>query len=109
MQSQKRPSGMFDRYLQDDSSSGHYERYESEDADYAMGDDLTDEAEPMPVDEDESEPKVAKPGMMHAQHMKMMLTMIHLMQEMTGMFSEMLKSTPKKHTKPDESEDATER
>ena len=98
MQSQKRPSGMFDRYLQDDSSSGHYRRYEPEDA---TDDDLTDEAEPMPVDEDESEPKTA----MHAQHMKMMLTMIHLMQEMTGMFSEMLKSTPKKHAPKDDAED----
>ena len=99
MQSQKRPSGMFDRYLQDDSSSGHYERYGSEDAD----DDLTDEAEPMPAKDDEAEPK---PGMMHAKHMVMVGEMMHLLQEMLGMFSEMLKSAPKKHKKPaDESED----
>lgn len=105
MQSQRHPSGMFDKYLQDDSSSGHYQRYESEDDD--MGDDLTDEAESMPADGEESEPsEKPAPGMMHAKHMKMMLTMMEMMQEMVGMFSEMLKSVPKGHKKPaDDSED----
>ena len=103
MQSQRHPSGMFDQYLQDDSSSGHYERYEPAESDH---DDLTDEAEPMPADQDDAVPaKAPKQGMLPAQHMKMMLTMMQMMQEMAGMFSEMLKSAPKKHKPADESED----
>ena len=87
MQSQKHPSGMFDKYLQDDSSSGQYQRYEDDTPD---DDELTDEAEPI---EDEAEPK---PDGMHEKHMEMMCEMIHMMTEMMGMFSKMLKSAPKK-------------
>ena len=90
MQSQRHPSGMFDQYLQDDSSSGHYERYEPAESDH---DDLTDEAEPMPADRDDEVPaKAPKQGMLPAQHMKMMLSMMEMMQEMVGMFSALLKS-----------------
>ena len=94
MQSQRHPSGMFDQYLQDDSSSGQYQRYDEAE------DDLTDEAEPMPADGDD------EAGLMHAKHMEMMCEMMHMMQEMLGMFSNMLKSAPKQHKEPvDESED----
>ena len=101
MQSQRHPSGMFDQYLQDDSSSGQYQRYDEAE------DDLTDEAEPMPADGDESKPTATmKPGLMHAKHMEMMCEMMHMMQEMLGMFSNMLKSAPKQHKEPvNESED----
>ena len=87
MQSQKRPAGMFDKYLKDDSSSGHYVRYDEGDL---SDEDLAETAEPI---EDESEDK---PDAMHAKHMAMMHEMFRMMSEMIGMFSKMLKSAPKK-------------
>ena len=107
MQSQRHPSGMFDQYLQDDSSSGQYQRYDSDASDYEAEDDLTNEAESMPADGDESKSTAAmKPGLMHAKHMEMMCEMMHMMQEMLGMFSNMLQSAPKQHKEPvDKSED----
>ena len=87
MQSQKRPSGMFDKYLKDDSSSGHYVRYEEGDL---SDEDLAETAEPV---EDEPE---EKPDGMHEKHMEMMHEMLHMMSAMMGMFSKMLKSAPKK-------------
>ena len=102
MQSQRHPSGMFDKYLQDDSSSKQYQRFEpAEDKD-----DLTDEATPMPADAEDEEPKedAPKKGMLPAQHLKMMLSMMEMMQEMVGMFSALLKSKPARKAEKSEDE-----
>ena len=101
MQSQKRPAGMFDKYLQDDSSSGQYQRYEEDTPD---DEELTDEAEP--IEEDESS-EAWMPSKYEAMHHEMM----HLMSAMhaiMGMFSEMMKSNTHKGKKPKKSEDDSE-
>lgn len=95
MQRQRHPSGMFDKYLQDDSSSQQYQRYEDESK--PDDEDVTDEAEPIKDD--------PKPGMLPTQHMKMMLTMMEMMQEMMGMFSAMLKSKKPAKKSVEKSED----
>ena len=87
MQSQKRPSGMFDQYLQDDSSSGQYQRYEDGEPD---DEELTDEAEPMEA-EDAPEKDAPMP------HAAMMKDIMQLLRAMTGMLTALLKE--QKHAK----------
>ena len=101
MQSQKRPAGMFDKYLKDDSSSGHYVRYEEGDL---SDEDLAETAEPIEEDESSEEWIPSKYEAMHHEMMHLMSAMHAIM----GMFSEMMNSNKHKGKKTKKSEDDSE-
>ena len=91
-------NGMFDKYLKGDKQFPEGTRELKPDE--AMDD-------PEPEQRPEDEPEEAKDGM-HNKHMEMMCQMIHMMTEMMGMFSQMLKSTPSKHKAPEPKADEYE-